>query len=111
MADSPEDTKFQKNFSGALCYLLGWFTGLIFLFVEPNNKYIRFHAMQSIIVSVVVMVIFFVLSWLPITTWVISGVFGLLAFILWIVLMVKAYQGQMFKLPIAGDLADKWSNK
>jgi uncharacterized membrane protein len=48
---------------------------------------------------------------LPITGWVISGAFGLLAFVLWVVLKVKPYQGQMFKLPIAGYLADRWLNK
>ena len=111
MADSYQGTGIQENLSGALCYLLGWVTGLIFLLVEPNKKFIRFHAMQSIIISVVFMVIFLALSWVRAVGWIISWLVGLLVFVLWIFLMVKAYQGQMFKLPVIGELADKWSNR
>jgi len=111
MADISQDTKSQENLLGALCYFLGWITGVIFWFSIPKSKkFIRFHAMQSIVVSVVIMVIVIVLAWIPIIGWIISGLVGLLAFVLWIVLMVKVYQGQMFKLPLIGDLADKWSN-
>jgi len=111
MADISQDTKLQENLLGALCYFLGWITGVILWFSIPKSrKFIRFHAMQSIVVSVVIMVIVIVLAWIPIIGWIISGLVGLLAFVLWIVLMVKAYQGQMFKLPLIGDLADKWSN-
>ena len=110
MADTSQDTGSQENLLGALCYFLGWVTGVILWFVEPKTKkFIRFHAMQSIIFSIVLMIIFFVLALIPIAGWIISGIVGLLAFILWIVLMVKAYQGQMYKLPVIGDLADKWS--
>jgi uncharacterized membrane protein len=109
MTDTSKGTGLQENLSGALCYLLGWVTGLIFWFVEPDKKFVRFHAMQSIIASVVLMIIYFIFSWVWIIGWIISGLVGLLAFILWIVLMIKAYQGQMYKLPVIGDLADKWS--
>ena len=111
MAENSEGTRSDNNLLGALCYLLGWVTGAILWFSVPKtNKFIHFHAMQSIIFSVVLMVIFLVLSWVPVIGWIISGIVGLLAFLLWIVLMVKAYQGQMYKLPVIGDPADKWSN-
>jgi uncharacterized membrane protein len=109
MAETSQEIKASENFLGALCYLFGWITGLILWFSGFKKKFIRFHAMQSIIVSVVLMIIFFVLSWVPNIGWIISGL-GILAFILWVFLMVKAYQGQTFKLPIIGNLADKWSN-
>ena len=110
MADISQDTKSQENLLGALCYFLGWVTGVILWFSVPKSKkFIRFHAMQSTVVSVVIMVVLIVLEWIPIIGWIISGLVGLLAFVLWIVLMVKAYQGQMYKLPVIGDLADKWS--
>jgi uncharacterized membrane protein len=109
MADTSQETRFQENFSGMLCYFLGWVTGLIFWFSGSNKKFIRFHAMQSIIFSVVLMIILFGLSWVPVVGWIISWLVGFLAFILWILLMVKAYQRQMYKLPVIGDLADKWS--
>ena len=110
MADISQDNRSQENFLGALCYFLGWVTGVILWFsIAKSKKFIRFHAMQSIIFSVVLMVIFFVLAWVSIIGWIISGIVGLLAFVLWIFLMIKAYQGQMYKLPVIGDLADKWS--
>jgi uncharacterized membrane protein len=109
MADTSQDIRSQDNFLGALCYLFGWVTGLILWFSGLKKKFIRFHAMQSTIVSVVFLIIFFALSWVPNIGWIISGL-GILAFVLWIVLMVKAYQGQMYKLPVIGNLADKWSN-
>jgi uncharacterized membrane protein len=56
------------------------------------------------------MVIFFALSRIPVIGWIIGGIVSLFAFIIWIFLMVKAYQGNMYKLPVIGDLADKWSN-
>ena len=108
MAETSQEIKASENLLGALCYLFGWVTGLILWFSGLKNKFIRFHAMQSIIFSIVLMIIFFALSLVPNISWIISGL-GILAFILWIVLMVKAYQGQMFKLPVIGELADKWS--
>jgi uncharacterized membrane protein len=110
MAENSQGTRSDTNLLGALCYFLGWVTGVILWFSVPKtNKFIRFHAMQSIIFSVVLMIIFFALLWVPVIGWVISGLVGLLAFVLWIVLMVKAYQAQMYKLPVIGDLADNWS--
>jgi uncharacterized membrane protein len=57
--------------------------------------------MQSIITFVAVVI----LAWIPIVNWVV----GILALVLWILLMIKAYQGVKFKLPVIGDLAEKWS--
>ena len=111
MAENSQGTKSDNNLLGILCYFLGWVTGVILWFSIPKSrKFIRFHAMQSIVVSVVIMVIIILLAWIPIIGWIISGLVGLLAFVLWIVLMVKAYQGQMYKLPVIGNLADNWSN-
>jgi uncharacterized membrane protein len=110
MADISQDTRSQENLLGALCYFLGWVTGLILWFSVPKTRrFIRFHAMQSIIFSVILMVVFLILARIPVIGWIISGLVGLLAFIIWIVLMVKAYQGQTYKLPVIGDLADQWS--
>ena len=111
MADISQDTKSQDNLLGALCYLFGWVTGAILWFSLPKSKkFVRFHAMQSIIFSVILLVIFVVLSWIWVIGWIISALVGLAAFVLWIMLLVKAYQGLMYKLPVIGDLADKWSS-
>jgi uncharacterized membrane protein len=94
----------EENFEAVLCYLGFWVTGLIFYFVEDKNKFIRFHAMQSILVFLPLMIFswifWFVFIWIGWFFW------GLL-FVLWLVLMIKAYQTQKFKFPIVGDIAEK----
>ena len=103
-------TGVQENVAGLLCYLAGWITGLVFILLEQENKFIRFQAMQSIIVFGGLSVLSSIF-WIPIIGWTIAAIAGVAGFILWIVLMVKAYQGEMFKVPWAGDLAEKWSAK
>ena len=75
--------------------------------LEKDNKFVRFHTVQSIIVFGAYTVITTIFSWIPIIGGIVNWVLGVAAFILWIVLMVKAYQGQMYKLPISGDIAEK----
>jgi len=104
-------TGLQENVAGLLCYVLGWVSGLVFILLEAENKFVRFHAIQSIIVFGILSIIGIVFGWIPWFGWVISSLVGLLGFVLWIVLMVKAYQGVMYKLPVAGDLAEKWLGK
>jgi len=99
----------DENIEGALCYLLGWVTGLIFYLLEKNNKFVKFHAMQSIILFLGVTVVVVIFMWIPFFGWIIDSLIGLLAVILWIVLMIKAYQGEKFKLPFVGDIAEKHS--
>jgi len=97
----------EPNIAGLLCYVLGWVTGLAFLLLEKENKFVRFHAIQSIIVFGAVTVLYIILFWIPFLGWII----WLLALVLWIVLMIKAYQGEMFKLPVAGQIAENQVNK
>ena len=97
----------QPNLAGLLCYFFGFITGLVFYFVEKKNKFVRFHAMQSIVVFGSFFVANLVLLVVPVLGVIIGGLLSLLSLVLWIVLMIKAYQGEMFKLPIAGDIAEK----
>ena len=100
----------EQNLEGLLCYVLGWVTGIIFFIMEKDNKFVRFHAMQSIIVFGAIFVVDIILSILRVFVpfiWILTVLLGIITFILWIVLMMKAYQGQMFKLPVAGDIAEK----
>jgi uncharacterized membrane protein len=96
-----------ENIEGLLCYLLGFITGILFLILEKENKFVRFHAMQSIATFVTLFVISMVLGFIPIIGWAISLLIGLLELILWLLLMFKAYQGEVYKLPIFGDFAEK----
>jgi uncharacterized membrane protein len=106
----------EENFEAVLCYLFVWISGLFFYFVEDKNKFIRFHAMQSILVFLPLMILawifggfFGIFSYGPgwyFFAW-ISWFFWVLVIIMWLVLMVKAYQMQQYKLPIVGDIAEK----
>ena len=104
-------TGIKPNVAGLLCYLVGWITGLIFLLIEKESKFVRFHAIQSIAIYVVLFVIYMVFWFIPIIGWIINIFIGLAMFILWIVLMYKAYHGEKFKLPIVGDFAEKQVNQ
>ena len=97
----------DENIEGLLCYLVGFVTGILFLILEKENKFVRFHAMQSTATFVVLLVISMVLWSIPIIGWVISPLISLLSLILWILLMYKAYKGDVFKLPMVGDFAEK----
>jgi uncharacterized membrane protein len=100
-------TGIQENVEGLLCYLAGWITGLIFFLIEKESKFVRFHAMQSIAVSVVLIGVYFILGLIPIIGWLLVPVVGLISFVVWIILMLKAYQGKLYKLPVIGDFAAK----
>ena len=100
-------TGLEENIAGLLCYVLGWISGLVFFLLEKENKFVRFHALQSIIVFGVLFLAGVVVSWIPFIGWVIAWLISVLAVVLWILLMIKAYQGEKFKLPWAGDLAEK----
>jgi len=100
-------TGLVPNIAGLLCYLAGWITGIIFLVIEQKNRFVRFHAIQSIIVFGTLTVASALLTQIPIVGVVFGTIIGILMFVLWIVLMIKAYQGEFYKLPIAGDLAER----
>ncbi len=97
----------QPNVAALLSYLLGFITGIIFYFIEKENKFVRFHAMQSIIVFGFLFVLNFILQLIPILGWILLPFIAILTVILWIVLMIKAFKCEYFKLPIAGDIAER----
>lgn len=100
-------TTASGNLNAALAYFGIWVTGIIFLLVEKEDDLIRFHAGQSVVVFGVLTLI----AMIPAIGWVLSPFIGLVGIVLWIVLMVKAYNGERFALPIAGELAEKLERK
>jgi uncharacterized membrane protein len=96
-----------QNLAGLLCYAAGWITGLIFFLIEKENRFVRFHAMQSLITFGGLAILYFILPMIPVLGWALMAVLWIVGVILWIVLMVKAYQGEKFKLPVIGDIAEK----
>ena len=123
-------TGLDENIAALLSYIFGWVSGLIFFLIEKDSRLVRFHAMQSILLNVVVIVLL-IASWvISMILWVITtqlpGILALLVNLVvglvWIVVgigiliaivmcLVKAFQGQYFKLPIIGNLAEKFSAK
>lgn len=104
-------TGLEANVAGLLCYVLGWISGLVFVLLEQESKFVRYHAVQSIYVFGAINVAALVLGWIPVIGGVIAGLLGLLGLFLWIFLMITAYQGKQPKVPWAGDLAEKWVQK
>ena len=97
----------EENLAGLLCYVLGWITGIVFLLLEKENEFVRFHAFQSLLTFLPLSVIAWILGHIPFVGWVLAGLVWILILILWLVLMFKAYKGEMYKLPIVGDIAEK----
>lgn len=108
MSEQPKtSTGLEQNIAAMLSYILGIFTGILFIILEKDNKFVRFHAFQSIFVSAFIMILSMVITMIPFLGILIGFLITPLSFILWIVLLVKSYQGAWFKLPFIGDLAEK----
>ena len=99
-------TGLAPNVAALLCYLGTFITGIIFLVLEKDNRFVRFHAMQSIITFGSLTVLSMIFGFMPLL-WILMPILGILQLILWVILMVKAYQGELFKLPMIGDIAEK----
>lgn len=103
-------TGLQANLAGLLCYILGPITGLVFILIERSNGFVRFHAWQALFTFgglLVVSVVLSLLRFIPLLPWLLSLLLSFVALVLWIVMMVKAYQGERFALPVVGELAEK----
>lgn len=106
-----------QNVAGALCYVLGLFTGIIFLVLAPynQNKFVRFHAFQSIFFHVAFIAVIIAETILGmVLPWTLSAILSMLSLVValaflagWVLLLIKAYQGERWKLPVIGDLAEK----
>lgn len=100
-------TGLKPNTAALLCYLGVWVTGIIFLILEQKSRFVRFHAAQSIVVFGILTLAQIILGWLPIVGSAFSVIIGVIGFILWIIMMVKAGSGERYKLPFAGDIAER----
>lgn len=98
----------QQNTAIALSYAFGWLSGLIVFFVEKKNQTVRFHAMQSILLFGGVQVLVLILGQIPFLG-VLAYLLDLAAFVGWLVLLINAFQGRYFRLPVIGDYAEKFT--
>jgi uncharacterized membrane protein len=114
-----------ENIAALLSYVLGWITGLVFLLLD-KRPYVRFHAAQSIVVFLGLQILQAVLGSIFGMGWWFGGggywgaftlgtlllnLISILTLVLWIVLMLKAFQGVRFKVPLAGDIAESLARR
>jgi uncharacterized membrane protein len=125
--EAESSTGLSANVAGLLCYVAGWITGIIFVVWEKKSTFVKFHAWQSIMVFGVLTVAYIVflgiLAAIEVATFspglvVFAGVLGTIIWILrtlmvilWIILMIQAGTGKMWKVPLAGDWAEKQASK
>ena len=102
-------TGLSKNTAAALSYVLGFITGIVFLILE-KDKFVRFHAMQSIVVFVFLSALWWTLGFTIILLPLVPLV-GIAGFVLWLFLIYKAWQGDEWEVPVLGKLARQFLNK
>ncbi len=93
--------------AGLFCYIGGWITGIVFLVLEKKNKFVRFHALQSLLTFLPLSILAWLLGWIPLVGWALAALVWILMVILWLILMFKAYRGEKYKLPFVGNIAEK----
>jgi uncharacterized membrane protein len=107
----------QPNIEAGLSYVLGWVTGLIFFLVEKQNRFVRFHAMQSILFFGGLTVIQILLNivgnfpFLGFFAFLVGIAIDIIGVVGYIVLLINGFQGKYFKLPIVGDYAERYANQ
>ena len=115
-ATGSSSTGLAPNVAGALAYVLGPITGVIFLVLEKENRFVRFHAAQAVTTGILIIVVSIALSLLatllafvPVLGWLtallLSLLMGLGSLVLWLMLMWRAYNGEQWEVPFAGPLA------
>jgi uncharacterized membrane protein len=122
---TPATSGLTENVAGLLCYLVGWLTGIIFLLID-KRPFVRFHAAQSIVVFGVLFILRILLSYGLLGSYgffgyhalgmfwlwtMISLLVSLVTLVAWVVLMVMAYQGKHFEVPIAAGIAKSLAGK
>jgi uncharacterized membrane protein len=102
-------TGLEENVAGFLCYLFGFITGIVFLVVEKKSGFVKFHAMQSVITFLGLFVVSLIVASIPIIN-LLTPLIWVLGLVLWLLLMIKALQGQRYSLPIVGKMAEQKQN-
>jgi uncharacterized membrane protein len=110
-------TGLDANVAAGLSYVLTWLTGLVFYLIEKESRYVRFHAMQAILLGaafVVLMIVVRILGMIPFIGF-FAGILSLLIWLvllaIWIICLIKAFTGKDFRLPVIGDIAANIVNK
>ncbi|MBA2861512.1 DUF4870 domain-containing protein [Methanococcus maripaludis] len=97
----------KDTHTAVLAYLLGFISGIIVLLLEKESSFVKFHAMQSTIAFGAIFVLNIISGYVPMVGGILSNLLSLIGLIIWIVGMIKAYQGERYRFPIVGDIAAK----
>jgi uncharacterized membrane protein len=127
---SKSSTGLDENVAALLSYVFGWISGLIFFLIEKDSRLVRFHAMQSLLlsasISILMMILWFIATVLAIVFSQISGLLGSLVYLLsmlviavlsiggliaWVMCLIKAYNKEYYHLPVIGKYAEQFSAK
>ena len=100
-------TGLDESMAGLFCYMFGFVTGIIFLIVEKESRFVKFHAMQSTITFLGVFVILVVFGWIPL----LGTLIWIGSLVLWLFLMVNALRGKEYELPLVGRMASEKAKK
>lgn len=111
MSENKTALGMGENLEGALCYFLVFVSGIIFLIFEKDNKFVRFHAMQSVILFIPLAILGFIVGKVPLIGWLASWVISVVSIGLWLFMMYKAFNKELYKIPIIGDIAEKQINQ
>jgi uncharacterized membrane protein len=114
--NAPQSSSFttlgiDPRIESVLCYALFWITGLIFFFVEKQNRQVRFHAMQSIIIFGGLSILSWIVGWLPFIGAVLGSLIFFVTIVAWIGLMVMAYTNNSYRIPYISDYADRYTDQ
>jgi uncharacterized membrane protein len=109
--EAESSTGLSANVAGLLCYVAGWITGIVFIVLEKKSIFVKFHAWQSIMTFGVLTAALLILGWIPVIGWILYRLIWILMAVLWIILIIQAGTGKMWKVPWAGDWAEKQISK
>ncbi len=122
--EAESSTGLSANVAGLLCYVIGWVTGIVFIVLEKKSIFVKFHAWQSImtfgVLTAAHLILSTILRAIAVATFspglaILAGVLGtiiwILMVVLWIILVIQAGTGKMWKVPWAGDWAEKQISK
>ena len=109
--EAESSTGMSANVAGLLCYVFLWITGIVFIVLEKQSTFVKFHAWQSIMTFGVLTIAVLIVGWIPVIGPILYILIWILIAILAIILIIQAGTGKMWKVPWAGNWAEKQISK
>ena len=106
-AEESTSTGLSPNVAAALSYVLGWISGLVTLLIERDNRFVRFHALQSILVFAPLTALAIGMAFVPVAVWPVDTVLVFGGFLTWVTLITEAAFGRTCSVPVAGVIAEQ----